>query len=150
MHEKRHFLSYRMGRRDAQKHVYMCVLRHSGELHYVLQGHWPMFFNLCIEQNVFPSEVHKAEVIPLPRTGDHKNLNDYRPISLLSVLSKLLERHVHKHLITYLKTRDIFHPLQSSAFRGKHSCNTTLARLTDSWLSAINRSDLSRDVSLNI
>ena len=31
MHEKRHFLSYRMGRRDAQKHVYMCVLRHSGE-----------------------------------------------------------------------------------------------------------------------
>ena len=81
-------------------------------------------------------------VIPLAKTRDHKNLNDYRPISLLSVLSKLLERYVHKHLVTYLETRDLFHPLQSG-FRRKHSCNTALARLTDSWLSAINRSDLS-------
>ena len=37
-------------------------------------------FNLCIEQNVFPSEFQKAKVIPLPKTRDHKNLNDYRPI----------------------------------------------------------------------
>ena len=88
-------------------------------------------FNLCIEQNVFPSEFQKAKVIPLPKSRDHKNLNDYRPISLLSVLSKLLERHVHKHLVTYLETRDLSHPLQSG-FRRKHSCgNTALARLTD-------------------
>ena len=70
-------------------------------------------------------------------------------ISLLSVLSKLLERQVHKHLVTYLETRDLFHPLQSG-FRRKLSCNTALARLTDSWLSAINRSDLSRDVFLDL
>ena len=101
--------------------------------------------NLCIEQNVFPSEFQKAIVIPLAKTRDHKNLNCYRPISLLSVLSKLLERRVHKHLVTYLETRDLFHPLQSAIHR-KHSCNTALARLTDSWLSAINRSDLSGDV----
>ena len=104
--------------------------------------------NLCIEQNVFPSEFQKAKVIPLPKTRDHKNQNDYRPISLLSVLSKLLERHVHKHLVTYLETRDLSHPLQSG-FRRKHSCNTALAWLTDSWLSAINRSDLSGDVFLD-
>ena len=81
-----------------------------------------MFFNLCIEQNVFTSEVHKAEVIPLPRTGDHKNLNGYRPISLLSVLSKLLERHVHKHLITYLKQETF-----SSHFNHQASAVNTLA-----------------------
>ena len=102
---------------------------------------------MFIEQNVFPSEFQKAKVIPLARNRNHKNLNDYRPISLLSVLSKLLERHVHKHLVIYLETRDLFHPIQSG-FRRKHSCNTALARLTDSWLSAINRSDLSRDVFL--
>ena len=100
---------------------------------------------MCIEENVFPSEFQKATAIPLAKTRDHKNLNSYRPISLLSVLSKLVERHVHKHLVTYLETRDLFHPLQSG-IRRKHSCNTALARLTDSWLSAINRSDLSRDV----
>ena len=97
----------------------------------------------------FLLRISKAKVIPLPKTRDHKNLNDYRPISLLSVLSKLLERYVHRHLVTYLMTRDLFHPLQSG-FRRKHSCNTALARLTDSWLSAINRSDLSGDVFLDL
>ena len=80
-------------------------------------------FNLYIEQNVFPSEFQKTKVIPLPKTRDHKTLNAYRPISLLSVLSKLLERHVYKHLVTYLETRDLYHPLQSG-FRRKHTCNT--------------------------
>ena len=68
---------------------------------------------------------------------------------VLSVLSKFLERHVHKHPVTYLETRDLFHPLESGFCR-KHSCNTALARLTDSWLSAINRSDLSGDVFLDL
>ena len=77
-----------------------------------IAGSLTYIFNLCIEQNVFPSEFQKAKVIPLAKTRDHKNLNDYRPISLLSVLSKLLERHVHKHLVTYLETRDLFQPLQ--------------------------------------
>jgi len=45
-------------------------------------------------------------VIPLAKTRDHKNLNDYRPVSLLSVQYKLLKRHVHKHLVNYLETRD--------------------------------------------
>ena len=95
------------------------------------------------------SEFQKTKVIPLPKTRDHKTLIAYRPISLLSVLSKLLERHVYKHLVTYLETRDLYHPLQSG-FRRKHTCNTALARLTDSWLSVINRSDLSGDVFLDL
>ena len=56
-----------------------------------IAGSLTYIFNLCIEQNVFPSEFREAKVIPLAKTRDHKNLNDYRPISLLSVLSKLLE-----------------------------------------------------------
>ena len=107
-----------------------------------IAGSLTYIFNLCIEQNVFPSEFQKEKVIPFAKTRDHKNLKDYRPISLLSVLSKLLERHVHKLLVTYLETRDLFHPLQSGFCR-KHSYNTAFARLTDSWLSAITKSNLS-------
>ena len=58
-----------------------------------IAGSLTYIFNLCIEQNVFPSEFQKAKVIPSAKTRDHKNLHDYKPISLLSVLSKLLERH---------------------------------------------------------
>ena len=64
-----------------------------------IAGSLTYIFNLCIEQNVFPSEFQKAKTIPLPGTRDYKNMNDYRPVSLLSVLSKRLERHIHKHLV---------------------------------------------------
>ena len=108
-----------------------------------------LYFQFVHRAECFPSEFQKAKVIPLAKTRDHKNLNDYRPISLLSVLCKLLKRHVHQHLVTYLETRDLLHPLQSGFLR-KHSCSTTLARLTYSWLSAIKRSDLSGDVFLDL
>ena len=94
---------------------------------------------------VSPQNFKKQELFLYP-TRDHTNLNDYR---LLSVLSQLLERCVHRHLVTYLVTRDLFHPLHSG-FRRQHSCSTALARLTDSWISAINRSDLSGDVFLDL
>ena len=117
-----------------------------------IAGSLTYIFILCIEQNVFRSEFQKGKVITWLETRYHKNLNDYRQISLV-VLSKLLERYVHKHLVTYLETRDLLCPLQSgslqSGFRCKHSCITALARLTDSWLSVVNRSDQSVDVFLD-
>ena len=42
--------------------------------------------NLCIEKNVFPSELKKAKVVPLPKSTDKTNPTNYRPISLLPVL----------------------------------------------------------------
>ena len=94
-------------------------------------------FNLYIDQNVFLTEFQKAQVTTSLKTRDHSNRNDYRPISLLSVPSKLLERHVHKHIVTYLDTRDLFHPLHSG-FHRKHSCNTTLASASYVYLNSLN------------
>ena len=48
-----------------------------------IAGSLTYIFNFRIEQNVCPSEFQKAKVIPLPKTRDHKNINDYRPVSLL-------------------------------------------------------------------
>ena len=67
-------------------------------------------FNLCIEKNHYPSEFKKAKVIPLSKTRYKTNLTDCRPISLLSVLSKFLERHVHVQLNDYLETSYSFTP----------------------------------------
>ena len=47
--------------------------------------------SLCIEKNVFPAAFKGAKVIPLPKTKTiYTDLNDYRPISILSVLTKTL------------------------------------------------------------
>ena len=87
-------------------------------------------FNLCIEKNVFfnffPSELKKAKVVPLPKSTDKTIPTNYRPISLLSVLSKLLEKHVHIYLNDYLEKRQLLHPFQSG-FKRKYSCSTALA-----------------------
>ena len=98
-------------------------------------------YNMCIEQSTFPSLLKSAKVIPLPKS---KNLNDpgnYRPISILSVLSKPLERHVHCHLLSFLETHSLVVPSQSG-FRPMHSCQTALTNMCDNWLSAMNNSAL--------
>merc|ERR1712115_720520 len=96
---------------------------------------------MCIEQNVFPTALKVAKVIPLPKAKDKSNPDDFRPISLLPLLSKPLERHIHKHLYDYLDKNSLLH-INQSGFRPKHSCQTALISLCDSWLAAINKTQV--------
>ena len=95
-------------------------------------------YNLCIEHNIFPDRLKHATVIAIPKPKkDVSDINNYRPISLLSSLSKPLEKHIHNHLLNYLETRELLYKYQSG-FRPKFSCHTALTRLVDSWLNNIN------------
>ena len=85
-------------------------------------------YNLCIQQNIFPSALKAAKVIPVPKTKDLADPNTFRPISLLSILSKPLEKHIHKHLILFVEDHNLFHPFQSGS-RRHHSCRIALLRL---------------------
>ena len=98
-------------------------------------------YNLCIEQNIFPAALKNAKVVPLPKTNDLSYLSNYRPISLLPIISKPLERHIHKHLLQYLENNKLSHQYQSG-FRPDHSYHTTLRWPCDGWLSAINSSEI--------
>ena len=95
-------------------------------------------YNQCIQESVFPSMLKNAKVIPIPKSKDLNDPGNYRPISILSVLSKPLERHVHTHLLHFLESNRLIVPSQSG-FRPNHSCQTALTKMCDSWLSAINK-----------
>jgi hypothetical protein len=57
-------------------------------------------FNNCIEKGVFPDLLKIARVIPIFKKGDKKDLGNYRPISILPVLSKFLEKLSLSNLLT--------------------------------------------------
>ena len=106
-------------------------------------------YNLCIQRNVFPTAFKRAKVIPLPKAKNiFTDLNDYRPISILSVLTKPLERPIRKHLTDFLETHQLLHSFQSG-FRCGHSYQTAVTRLTDTWLSAFNNRQMSGVVFLD-
>ena len=57
-------------------------------------------FNLSLATRIFPDDLEIARVTPIFKVGDEKELENYRPISVLSCFSKILERTMNnKHLI---------------------------------------------------
>ena len=63
-----------------------------------------------IEQSEFPNRLKVARVIPLFKKGSKTNPANYRPISILSVISKIAEKIMAKQMRDYLEIRDIRFP----------------------------------------
>ena len=80
---------------------------------------------------LFPDLMKLAKVIPLYKKSFPENPNNYRPISLLSVFSKIIEKLMHTRLYTFLEKYNILHSLQFG-FRSKHSTLHALISLTES------------------
>ena len=79
-----------------------------------------------------PKEWKTARVTPTPKSRDHSTPENYRPISLLSVLSKLLEKHIRNLLIDHLEK---YYPLSAYQWgftQGKSSTGALLDA-TDQW-----------------
>ena len=58
--------------------------------------------NQSIQSGCFPVFWKVSNIVPIPKSGDNTNPRNYRPISLLSILSKLLERHVQHFLLSHI------------------------------------------------
>ena len=69
--------------------------------------------NKCIINGQFPNSWKQAKVNPLFKGGAHADTNNYCPISILPTLSKLIEKIMQNHLVTYLNTFDVLHQFQS-------------------------------------
>ena len=70
------------------------------------------FFNLSIKTGSFPSLWKRSNIVPIPKANDNRNPSNYRPISLLSILGKLLEKHVHHIIAKHVSTNPQFANVQ--------------------------------------
>ena len=58
-------------------------------------------FNISICLSRFPESWKTSAVVPIPKSSNHKDASNYRPISLLPVTSKILERHLHQQILQH-------------------------------------------------
>ena len=98
-------------------------------------------YNLSLKQGVFPSEFKIAKVIPLYKNGNKLLVNNYRPVSVLTFFSKILERLMYIRLISFVNKQKILYDFQFG-FRKGHSTNQALLILVDKILNAIDNGNL--------
>ena len=106
-------------------------------------------FNQSIGQGIFPNDWKCARVAPLFKAGDRNDVNNYRPISLISVVAKVFERIVCNQLYACLEEQNIIRKCQSG-FRSTHSTVTALLEATDTWAYNIDRGKINAVVFLHL
>ena len=94
-------------------------------------------FNLSISLGQIPTQLKTAKVIPVFKSGDPLCMDNYRPISLLSVFSKILEKIVCNCLTSFLETNNLINSNQFG-FRKKHSTFHPIIHLLNNVTTASN------------
>ena len=92
--------------------------------------------NQSISSGIFPDRLKEAQVIPLFKKEDPLNKKNYRPVSILPMISKVYEKVLSTQLSHYFD--NIFHNFLC-AFRKGHGCQTTLLRLLEDWKQALDK-----------
>ena len=86
--------------------------------------------NLSITSSQFPDLWKKSVVTPIFKSGDKNQVSNYRPISILPALSKVLEKVVTEQLVEHLESNQLLHPEQFG-FRHKHSTESANCYFVD-------------------
>ena len=72
-----------------------------------------------------------SHIVPIPKSGDQSNPSNYRPISLLSISSKVFERHIHLIMTDYIAEKNLLSEKQWGFQAKKGYC--PLLHATNDW-----------------
>jgi hypothetical protein len=101
------------------------------------------------ELGSYPDSLKIAKTIPIYKSGDSKLMGNYRPISLLNILNKIIEQVMHSRLSDFLNSNNFFYKFQYG-FRSKSSTKTATIELFDKILNAVNNRKLVTGVFLDL
>ena len=105
-------------------------------------------FNHLLKSSTFPQIWKDGKLTPIFKCGDCSNMSNYRPITVLPILSKILECFVHTQICNHLSENNILSP-QQFGFRPKLSTSTALAFFTDHIFDNANNGLLTASVFLD-
>ena len=99
----------------------------------VIAPYLSYIFNRSLSERKFPDDWKSARVCPIFKSGKRDECANYRPISILSAISKIFEKLVFEQLSRYLTTNKILTDYQSGFRKGFSTC-FSLLRTTNEWL----------------
>ena len=105
--------------------------------------------NLSITTGIVSSELKIARVIPLFKSGDQAFFVNYRPVSVLPVFSKFLEKVIYKRLYSYLLKYNLLFDNQYG-FRKSHSTSLALIHLYDKLSCASDNKEFTMGVFIDL
>ena len=94
-------------------------------------------FNLSMSTGSLPQDWTRANITPICKKGDKHSPCNYRPVSLTSLISKVMERLIHAKLKDFLIEHKKLNPLQHG-FRSWYSCQTQLLETIHHWALSLN------------
>ena len=94
-------------------------------------------FNYTFLLGIFPASLKIAKIIPIYKSGDKTDVSNYRPISILSPISKILEKLIHVRTINFFNKHSVLLPTQYG-FRANHSTSHALTDVLTSLYDNIN------------
>ena len=98
--------------------------------------------NSSISLSDVPQSWKHSLVHPIHKSGDPSDPSNFRPISIVPIISKIVEKAVHQQLYNYLSYNHLLSPTQHG-FRPRHSTETALISISDHILSATDRGEIS-------
>ena len=106
-------------------------------------------YNKSLQDSVLPVDWVSANVCLIYKKGDKQSVSNYCPISLTCIVSKLLEKIVHKHLYAMLESHDLLNDHQFG-FRRKQSTTSLLMITVHDWATGLNLSQTTHYLFLDM
>ena len=103
-------------------------------------SHLTSILNDIIFKATMPNQLKKSKIIPIYKNGSRKDINNYRPISLLSYFDKILEKSINSRISNFLNTNNLICNNQFG-FRQNHSTELALLSLLDRVYSSLDNKD---------
>ena len=91
----------------------------------VIGPHLVKFFNICMQEGIFPDELKTGKISPIYKKDNEELLENYRPVSTLAIFGKIFEKIIYNRLHSFLSAQGIIHENQFG-FRKGHSTSHAL------------------------
>ena len=108
-----------------------------------------IIFKTCLNTSKFPLEYKKANVVPIHKKDDKRNIKNYRPESLLPICGKISERLIYNVMCDFLSENNLLSPNQPG-FRLGNSCMNQLLSVNHEVLNTFDKGPEVHGIFLNI